>query len=62
MGKTWSCGTNSRLPFGVNLNLNLSNNTKRSSSGEGKLPLKLAVIKIEPWPFFRTRSFRQSCM
>ena len=24
-GKTWSHGTNSRLPFGVNLNLNLSN-------------------------------------
>ena len=23
-GKTWSCGTNSRLPFGVNVNLNLS--------------------------------------
>ena len=23
-GKTWSRGTNSRLPFGVNLNLNLS--------------------------------------
>ena len=25
MGKTWSRGTNSRLPFGVNVNLNLSN-------------------------------------
>ena len=24
-GKTWSRGTNSRLPFGVNMNLNLSN-------------------------------------
>ena len=24
MGKTWSRGTNSRLPFGVNLNLNVS--------------------------------------
>ena len=24
-GKTWSRGTNSRLPFGVNVNLNLSN-------------------------------------
>ena len=23
-GKTWSRGTNSRLPFGVNVNLNLS--------------------------------------
>ena len=23
-GKTWSRGTNSRLPFGVNINLNLS--------------------------------------
>ena len=25
-GKTWSRGTNSRLPFGVNMNLNLSMN------------------------------------
>ena len=25
MGKTWSRGTKSRLPFGVNMNLNLSN-------------------------------------
>ena len=25
MGKTWSRGTNSRLPFEVNMNLNLSN-------------------------------------
>ena len=25
MGKTWSRGTNSRLPFDVNVNLNLSN-------------------------------------
>ena len=25
-GKTWSHGTNSRLPFGVNVNLNLSLN------------------------------------
>ena len=25
MGKTWSRDTNSRLPFGVNVNLNLSN-------------------------------------
>ena len=24
-GKTWSRGTNSRPPFGVNVNLNLSN-------------------------------------
>ena len=24
-GRTWSRGTNSRLPFGVNVNLNLSN-------------------------------------
>ena len=24
MGKTWSRGTNSRLPFDVNVNLNLS--------------------------------------
>ena len=24
MGETWSRGTNSRLPFGVNVNLNLS--------------------------------------
>ena len=30
------------------------NNTKRSSPGEGKLPLKLAVIDIKPKPFFRT--------
>ena len=26
MGKTWSRGTNSRLPFGVNVNLYLSIN------------------------------------
>ena len=30
------------------------NNTKWFSLGEGKLPLKLAVIEIEPRPFFRT--------
>ena len=36
------------------------NNTKRSSPGEGKLPLKLVAIEIEPRPIFRTRSFRQS--
>ena len=26
-GETWSRGTNSRLPFGVNVDLNLSNAT-----------------------------------
>ena len=36
-------------------------NTKWFSVGEGKLPLKLAVLEIEPRPFFLTRSFRQSC-
>ena len=33
-GKTWSRGTNSRLPFGVNVNLNLSN-IKNKSAGPG---------------------------
>ena len=36
------------------------NNTKRSSPGKGKWSLKLVAIEIEPRPFFRTRSFRQS--
>ena len=36
------------------------NNTKRSSPGKGKWSLKLVAIKIEPRPFFRTRSFQQS--
>ena len=35
------------------------NNTKRSSLGEGKLPLKLDVIEIEPRLLFRTWSFQQ---
>ena len=30
-GKTWSRGTNSRLPFGVNVNLNLSSRKPRKS-------------------------------
>ena len=30
------------------------NNTKRSSLGEGKLPMKLDVIEIEPGPLFPT--------
>ena len=38
------------------------NNTKLSSPGEGKLPLKLAVIEIEPRPSFQTWSSRQPCM
>ena len=38
----------------------IANNTKWLSPGEGKLPLKLAVIEIEPMPFFPTRSSRQS--
>ena len=40
----------------------IGNNTKRSSLGKGKLRLKLVVIESELSPFFRTRSFRQSCM
>ena len=36
------------------------NNTKRSSLGEGKLPLKLDAIEIQPRPLFRTWSFQQS--
>ena len=36
------------------------NNTKQSSPGKGKWSLKLVAIEIEPRPFFRTRSFRQS--
>ena len=38
----------------------IMNNTKWLSPGEGKLPLKLAVIQTEPMLFFRTQSFRQS--
>ena len=36
------------------------NNTKRSSPREGKWSLKLVAIEIEPRPFFRSQSFRQS--
>ena len=31
-GKVWSRGTNSRLPFGVNVNLNLSNKVTSDAS------------------------------
>ena len=31
MGKTWSRGTNSCLPFGVNVNLNLSNRCQQGN-------------------------------
>ena len=37
-GETWSRGTNSRLPFDVNVKLNLSNNglpKRRSNSPQG---------------------------
>ena len=37
------------------------NNTKLSSPGEGKWPLKLAVIKIKPRLSFQTWSSRQLC-
>ena len=40
MGKTWSRGTNSRLPFGVKVNLNLSIN---SICREVCLKVQLAV-------------------
>ena len=33
LGKTWSRGTNSRLPFGVNVDLNLSNISHNSLIG-----------------------------
>ena len=40
-GKAWSPGTNSRLPFGVNVNLNLSNlsnNTRHNGQFLGISP------------------------
>ena len=37
------------------------NNTKLSSPGEGKWPLKLAVIEVEPRLSFQTQSSRQKC-
>ena len=46
MGKTWSRGTNSRLPFGVNVNLNLSNLIS--------LPTPGMYISLTPSPWATT--------
>ena len=35
VGETWSRGTNSRLPFGVNVNLNLSINKPEAEEADG---------------------------
>ena len=43
-GKTWSRGTNSRLPFCVNVNLNLSN--KKQTPFKGVTAI-MCVIELD---------------
>ena len=57
-GKTWSRGTNSREPFGVNVNLNLSNiSNKDTECISQKLQLCVRVCIAQPPPAHNKRKF-----
>ena len=53
--KTWSRGTNSRLPFSVNLNLNLSN----TSNIRRKFFTEISVQMVSPLNSTRTENVKE---
>ena len=49
-GKTWSRGTNSCLPFGVNVNLNLSNKRQKYTTKADQSNSEWSTLTLSQHP------------